>query len=382
MTRGRKKILMLTHEFAPAHGGIARYATELATAAAGLGHEVTVVAPNYGQDQTIFDDQLPYRLARYSAANYGPRELPALFLRTARMRTWEYDLVHAVDPSFVMALAFARRFRSLSYQATVYGTDILGLRTSVQATLTGTRRMFEYPSRLVAISKFTKGLLLEKCPRISSERVEISPLGVGSFWFGEPCRTDAIPQLNDIGDRSLLVTVSRLDSRKGHRTMLRGLTGLPESLKQDIVYAIVGTARDDAYQQELQRLAAQSGCDVRFLGNLNDEQVRWLYARASLFCMPGEPDRQKVEGFGLVYLEAAAQGLASLASPVGAVPEVVLNEQTGWLVEPSKPEAIAAKLRELLTNRERLQVAGEQAKNFARKFTWKRCAEITYGEAA
>lgn len=382
MTRGRKKILMLTHEFAPAHGGIARYATELAVAAAGSGHEVTVVAPDYGQDQTIFDDQLPFRLARYPAANYGPKELPSLFWRVARLNSTGYDLVHAVDPSFVMALAFARRFRAIDYQATVYGTDILGLRTSVQATMTGTRRMFEYPSRLVAISQFTKGLLLEKCPRIPSDRIEISPLGVSQYWFELATPIVAIPQLAEIGNKILLATVARLDSRKGHRTMLRGLAALPEHLKRDIVYAIVGTAREAEYQQELQRLAAQSGCDVRFLGNLNDEQVRWLYARASLFCMPGEPDRQKVEGFGLVYLEAAAQGLPSLASFVGAVPEVVLNEQTGWLVEPSKPEAIAAKLRELLTNRERLQVAGEHAKEFAKQFTWKRCAEITYGEAA
>ncbi len=382
MTAGRKKILMLTHEFAPAHGGIARYAAELATAAIELGHEVTVVAPDYGQDQTGIDEGFPFQIARYSAANYGPKELPSLFWRVARLKPEGYDLVHAVDPSFVMALAFARRFKALDYQATVYGTDILGLRTSVQATMTGTRRMFEYPSRLVAISKFTKGLLLERCPRIPSERVDVSPLGVNQFWFESATPLGVIPQLDDMGNKILLATVARLDSRKGHRTMLRGLAALPDALKREIVYAIVGTAREDEYQEELQRLAPQSGCDVRFLGNLSDDQVRSLYSRASLFCMPGEPDGQKVEGFGLVYLEAAAQGLPSLASSVGAVPEVVLDERTGWLVEPLQHEAVAAKLMNLLTDRERLKAAGDQAKEFARKFTWKRCAEITYGGVA
>lgn len=381
MNPGPKKILILTHEFAPAHGGIARYATELATAAAHLGHEVTVLAPDYRTDMEAIDKPFPFTVRRYDGAVYGPTELPSLFMRTATMELQDYDLVHAVDPSFVMAMAFRKKFSQIDYQATVYGTDILGLRTSVQATLTGTRDMFERPTRLVAISEFTRQLLLEKCPRIPHERVAISPLGVHPFWFEPPSKSTDIPGLETDIRKNLLVTVARLDSRKGHRTVLKALRQLPDGLKESVTYAIVGSAADQSYHAELMTLASQSGCDVRFLGNLTDEQVRALYARATLFCMPGEPDPKKVEGFGLVYLEAAAQELPSIASNLGAAPEVVLDNRTGWLVEPANTQMLSTTIAKLLENSELVHVAGEQARQFASQFTWEQCARITYGEA-
>jgi glycosyltransferase involved in cell wall biosynthesis len=281
-----------------------------------------------------------------------------------------------------MSLAFVHRFRRVDYQATIYGTDIIGLGKSLQARATGTRRMFEYPTRLIAISDFTRSLLLEQCPRIDENRVEVAPLGVSPFWFEEadPCdvnRAYGIPS-----DHQVLLTVSRLDSRKGHRAILQAIPKLPESLRKKLTYAIVGEATDLAYKRELERLAGGSGCNVQLLGNVGDVEVRSLFARASLFCMPGEVNPRKVEGFGLVYLEAAAQGLPSLASSVGAVSEVVLDGQTGWMVPPSDSTAVVGALTKLLDDRQLLQTVGQAAKARAATFTWERCARLTYGEAA
>lgn len=382
MTAGAKRILMLTHEFPPMRGGISRYAVELATAASQLGHAVTVLAPDSDQNCRELDSQFPFVIERYHASAYGPNELPALLWRTASVDSSKFDLIHAVDPSFVMALAFIQRFKRLDYQATVYGTDILGLRTSIQSTAIGTRRMFERPSRLIAISNFTRALLLDKCPRIPHDRVEVTPLGVHPFWFEPAAPIDLEQRFGIPADNRLLLTVSRLDSRKGHRTLLQGIAQLPESLKQGLSYAIVGSSADSNYHNQLERLVQQSGCDVKFLGNLADQDIRSLYSRATLFCMPGEPDPQKVEGFGLVYLEAAAQALPSLASDLGAVPEVVEHQKTGWLVPPSQPTAIAAALTALLGDTKILKSLGATAKARAMQYTWERCARLTYGEAA
>ncbi|MBK7141190.1 MAG: glycosyltransferase family 4 protein [bacterium] len=382
MTRGSKKILMLTHEFPPMQGGISRYASELATSAVTLGHEVTVIAPDSYADCSGIDSSSPYAVRRFRAAAYGPKELPSLFRRASRIDTSNFDIVHAVDPSFVMALAFVRHFRKVEYQATVYGTDILGLRTSIQATLTGTRRMYERPARLIAISDFTRTMLLDKCPHVDSNKVDVSPLGVSRYWF-EAADADNVREQFDIPKTNdLLLTVSRLDSRKGHRTMLNALRALPSELKSKLTYAIVGTASDELYHQEILKLAAECGADVRFLGRLSDRDLRALYASATLFCMPGEPDPHKIEGFGLVYLEAAAQGLPSLASSIGAVPEVVLDNQTGWLVEPANTDAVTQRLIQLLGNKPMLRQVGQLARSRAMEYTWEKCARLTYGEAA
>lgn len=382
MTSGTKRILMLTHEFPPMRGGISRYAVELATAASQLGHDVTVLAPNCDRDCRELDSKYPFVTERYHASAYGPKELPALLWRTASVDSSKFDLIHAVDPSFVMALAFVQKFKRLDYQATVFGTDILGLRTSIQSTAIGTRRMFERPSRLIAISDFTRALLLDKCPRIPHDKVDVTPLGVHPFWFEPSATIDLEERFGIPSDHNLLLTVSRLDSRKGHRTLLQGLAQLPASLKEGLSYAIVGSSADLNYRQQLELLAQQSGCNVKFLGNLSDQDIRSLYSRATLFCMPGEPDPQKVEGFGLVYLEAAAQALPSLASQLGAVPEVVEHRKTGWLVPPAQPTAIAAALTTLLGDQSLLLSLGESAKAKAMLYTWERCARLTYGEAA
>lgn len=382
MTAGAKRILMLTHEFPPMRGGISRYAVELATAASQLGHSVTVLAPDSGHDCGDLDNQLPFTIKRYHASAYGPKELPALLWRTAAVDKSRFDLIHAVDPSFVMSLAFVQKFKRLDYQATVYGTDILGLRTSLQATATGTRRMFEYPNRLVAISQFTRDLLISKCPRIPENRVEVTPLGVHPFWFERATPIDLDRKFSIPADHRLLLTVSRLDSRKGHRGLLQGIAQLSAPLKQKLSYAIVGSGTDTDYRQQLEELARRSGCTVRFLGNLSDDDIRSLYSRATLFCMTGEPDPQKIEGFGLVYLEAAAQALPSLASDLGAVPEVVAHGQSGWLVPPAQPESIAAALTSLLGDKNLIRSLGQTAKAKAMQYTWERCARLTYGEAA
>ena len=143
--------------------------------------------------------------------------------------------------------------------------------------------------------------------------------------------------------------------------------------------AHVGKETDPAHARALRAQAAATGVPVVFTGGISAADLRTLYADAAVFCLPGEPHPHKVEGFGLVFLEAAAQGTPALASRVDAIPEVVLDGRTGVLVPPRDPAAYAAALAALLAEPARLQALGQAARLRARKFTWQRCAELTYG---
>jgi len=105
-----------------------------------------------------------------------------------------------------------------------------------------------------------------------------------------------------------------------------------------------------------------------------------LYASAQLFCMPGEPHPRRVEGFGLVYLEAAAQGVAAIASRLGAIPEVVVDGETGIVIEPMDHTALGAAVLQFIQDPAFAQRLGENARKWASGFSWHRCAQETYDE--
>ncbi len=376
------RILLVTHEFLPYPGGIATYSAELAQAAQELGHEVTVVAPDFATgDLGLQDDTGSYRIWRFRGGRFRRRVFVSLLLRAARLsRYGEFDLVHAVDWPFIAALTLVNRVRDVPFVATAYGTDVLSLEGSPYFRLLGLRNMFEVPKRVFAISEYTKSLLLQACPNIDPGRVVTTPLGVSPYWFEEAGGSEELlARLGISTGRKIILTVARLDERKGHRTVLAALGSLPDELKSQLTYVVVGKTIDTAYLAEIRRLAQASGAQVVFTGAVSREDLRRLYSLAYFLCMPGEPHPVKVEGFGLVYLEAAAQGAPSIASDVAAVPEVVRDGCTGVLVPPQASDALAEKIQNWAEHPEKVVRLGQAAKDWARKFTWRACAERTYG---
>src|SRR5207302_1429105 len=109
-----------------------------------------------------------------------------------------------------------------------------------------------------------------------------------------------------------------------------------------------------------------------------DPEIRDLFGVADFFCLTGVPDPAgRVEGFGLVYLEAAACGLPSVATAIGGVPDAVIADRTGLLVEPSA-DAIAAAIAALAENESLRFTLGRGAEAHARALSWERCAAETY----
>ncbi len=378
-----KKILMLTHEFPPFRGGIATYASRLAGAAHRLGHQVTVMAPDFGRQLIRSDrEDHPFEVIRYHSGPYSYRKMLPLLWRSCNFSEYgSYDLVHAVDAAYILSLAFLNRFKSVPFAATVYGTEILSMPSSRQARFLGLEDMFHAPAQLFTISSFTQDLLIRHCPRVSPERVRVTPLGVDQNWFGPAeLAPGVLCKLGIPESHRVILTVARLDERKGHRIMLEAVSRLDPEVKAELSYVIVGKKNNSAYEQELHRLAAACGAHVLFTDEVSDEMLHALYARACLFCMPGQPHPKKVEGFGLVYLEAAAQGLPSVATRTGGVPEVVIHGQTGLLTDPLDVTALTEALATLLTDEPLRKMTGERARRHAMAFTWERCAERTYGD--
>ncbi|HVC13864.1 MAG TPA: glycosyltransferase family 4 protein [Acidimicrobiales bacterium] len=172
----------------------------------------------------------------------------------------------------------------------------------------------------------------------------------------------------------LVASVSRLVPRKGMDVLIDAVHRLRVSFP-DLVLAIAGTGRDG------QRLVAQArrlGAPVRFLGQVSEEDKESLVASADVFAMACRRRwlGLEEEGFGIVFLEAAAAGTPQVAGDSGGAAEAVDDGITGVVVHrPQDAGAVAAALRRLLADADERRLMGEAARERA-------CRSFDYGALA
>jgi glycosyltransferase involved in cell wall biosynthesis len=370
---------MLTSEFAPAKGGIGTYARELASAATALGANITVFAPDYAQDTASNDRSLAFRMRRFRGGLHSMRDLPSkVYLARKAIGTEHYDVIHAADWPFFIPVALSRRRSGARVIMTLHGTEIYETQTFLKRLAINTCDVFGGSTEIVANSQFTRNLF-RSFFEVAPERINAVPLGVSSYWFEHTAERPAVRARYDIAaDNIVLVTVARLTRRKGHTITAAAIASLPAALRRRITWLIVGPDGEADYVTELERAIDDADYDVRKLGAVPDSAIRDFYAAADIFCMTGlDSASGRVEGFGLVYLEAAAAGLPSIATRVGGVPEAVIADRTGLLVEPSAA-AVAQAIALMADNAElRLRYANA-ALAHARNLSWTRCAARTY----
>jgi phosphatidylinositol alpha-1,6-mannosyltransferase len=373
-------ILLLTSEFAPARGGIGTYAREIASAATDLGADVTVIAPDYAQNTTTDDRSLPFEVRRFRGGLHSMRNLPSK-IRLARscVGAKRYDVIHAADWPFFIPVALSRQLTQARILLTVHGTEINETQTPLKRLAIRSAGVFGSRTEIAANSRYTRELFREKFA-VDAQRINTIWLGVSEFWFGQRSGRAATRSAYGIApDRLVIVTVARITQRKGHPVTLAALSSLSKELRRRITWLVIGPDGEADYVKQLKRLVATADCDVRFLGSLPDEQIRDIYGAADFFCLTGVPDCSgRVEGFGLVYLEAAAGGLPSVATAIGGVPDAVLADETGLLVPPSI-DSIARAIKEIAEDTDTRSILAAGASAHARALSWERCAAETYG---
>ena len=370
-------ILLLTSEFSPVTGGIGTYAREIASAATDLGANVTVIAPDYAQDTATLDRSLSFEVRRFRGGLHSTRDLPSkILLARSCVGAERYDVIHAADWPFFIPVALSRHLTQARILMTVHGTEIN--QTPLKRLAIRTVGVFSSRTEIAANSGYTRELFRERFA-VDARRIYTIWLGVSDFWFGQRNGRAATRAAYGISpDRIVIVTVARITRRKGHPVMLAALSALPRELRRRIAWLVIGPDDEDDYVQQLKRLVATVDCDTRFLGSMPDEQIRDIYGAADFFCLTGVPDCSgRVDGFGLVYLEAAAGGLPSVATAIGGVPDAVLADETGLLVPPSI-EDIARAITKLAEDTDTRSVLAAGASAHARALSWERCAAETY----
>jgi glycosyltransferase involved in cell wall biosynthesis len=120
---------------------------------------------------------------------------------------------------------------------------------------------------------------------------------------------------------------------------------------------------------------------VRFFGNIPDEELAQVYDRSDIFALTSINHGGSVEGFGLVYLEAAAHSLPIVAHRVGGVSEAVRDGVTGLLVTPDRPAELAAAFEKLIHDVPLRRRLGDAGRVWAARNCWEENASTLFAKA-
>lgn len=370
-------VFLITHEFYPKRGGIATFTEEIARATANLGYDVEVWAQSAPPQAEKTD--WPFRLRRLPLK--GTHDLGCQIQLARELIRHRRDLRHATvylpEPGpmlTMMLLQFFHAFRPRRLVLTFHGSEILKFsRSPVRRALA--RRLISHASRVSTLTNFTQELLLTHFPE-AADKIFLTPGALRSDFAVVPPKP-ALPK-----NKIVILTVGRIHPRKGQVDTLQALQLLPPNVRAGLEYWVVGGQTKPKYETELRTIAA--ACPdlvVRFFGNIPDEELSALYDRADIFAMTSLNLEHSVEGFGLVYLEAAAHGLPVVAHKVGGVAEAVLDGTTGLLVPPHRPIQLAAAFDQLIHDahlRHRLGAAGRE---WAQRNCWKQSAAALFNPA-
>ncbi|RYG60261.1 MAG: glycosyltransferase family 1 protein [Alphaproteobacteria bacterium] len=371
-----RDLTVLTHEYPPFPGGIATYCSEIVKALSNMGVRITVWAPTFGEEKA-FNNGSSAKVVSFKGRVFKKSGfIKVLFLALKAIKaTPKGGGILAADWPFVAACGLLRRFLPFSYSVMLHGSEILFFRRSKVVHLLLGGDPFFKADKIFVNSAYTGSVLKANYPHISDDRVVITHLGVNSFWLETSENKISILDKLDIAkNKKIVLSTGRIVPRKGQMRCINALQELPKSLKKDIVYVIVGKTIDHAYDAEIRERASQVDYPVIFAGTVTNEELRDLYRSSEVFCLPSQNNGTKIEGFGLVFLEAAGSALPSVAVAEAAVPEVVENGESGILVGPDNQKALTEALKSVLENDTLSIKLGNAAQERATTFTWDNCA--------
>jgi phosphatidylinositol alpha-1,6-mannosyltransferase len=360
------RVLLVTNDFPPRVGGVQQYLWNLVRLLPP--DRVAVIAPNW-PGWRRHDAGLAFPVHRWPSTFLWPTvDLGRRVRSLVREHRAEVVVFGHGLPLPLLAATVARE--GLPYVVMTHGAEVwLARSPGLGAAF---RRVCRGARAVTAVSEYTARLLRPSVP--ADVPLEVVPPGVDAHRFSP--RVDGTPVRERLGlaRAPVVMCVSRLVPRKGQDVLIAGM-GLVRSLAPEAALLLVG---EGPHRPVLERAArAAPPGSVVFAGQVSDDELPAFYAACDVFAMPCRSRWAglEVEGFGIVFLEAAAAGKAVVAGRSGGAPEAVADEDTGLLVEGAEPKAVALAVGRLLVDQwvaTRMGAAGRV--RVERGFTWARQA--------
>lgn len=177
-------------------------------------------------------------------------------------------------------------------------------------------------------------------------------------------------------NRMMVVGVGALKRRKGYHVAIAAIDTVRRELPA-VKYIIVGRREQTGYGRELEGEIARRGLEnnIEFAGDISDKQLVELYNQSRVFLLLPVNSENHFEGFGLVFLEAAACGLPVIGTMNNGDEDAINNGANGFLVPQNDPEAAAEALTKLLKDHRLWQNFSHAGAGFAKTFSWEKTVD-------
>jgi phosphatidyl-myo-inositol dimannoside synthase len=362
------KHLLVTNDFPPKIGGIQSLLWEWWRR---LPSDRFAVLTSPYAGAPAWDAEQPFRVERIREPVLLPH--PLMTRRADQLaREIGAELV-VLDPAVPLGLIGPSL--QLPYAVVLHGAEV-----TVPGRLPAAKQMLGYVLRRASVVIAAGGYPAREAEHAAGRALPttIVPPGVDTERFRPLTDAERAAARERHGlpiDAPIVLGVSRLVPRKGFDTAIRAVEQLRAKVP-DVVLAIAGSGRD---RGRLERLAEETGAPVRFLGRVPNDDLPALYGCADVFAMlcRNRWGGLEQEGFGIVFVEAAAAGVPQVAGRSGGAHEAVDDGVTGFVIDdPTDPAAVADALATiLLDGAGRARLAAASRRRAVEQFSYDVLAE-------
>uniref|UniRef100_A0A7C4UCI8 Glycosyltransferase family 1 protein n=1 Tax=candidate division WOR-3 bacterium TaxID=2052148 RepID=A0A7C4UCI8_UNCW3 len=344
----KKRILLLTTDFPPEIGGIQKILYTLSYGLNCKGYEIEVIAP-YIKNCSEFDKKQNFKILRVPFFKLKKRFtilfwcllLPYIILQ-------RYNLVisgHILTTPIGLIVKYLKNIPLITY---TYALEIMDLRY---------KKIFGFllrkSDRVIVLSDFTKSYIREI--GVKNNTIKIYP-GIDLNLFDKSkYKKDEIKRELGLNGKIILTTICRLARKERYKGVDTIISILPElrNKYQSIFYLVIGGGDDLENLKELAKNYNVSDI-VLFTGNIDFDEIPKYLAISDIFIMVSKEIRTKnqikAEGLGVVFAEAQAMEIPTIGGRSGGIPDIVVENETGLLADPFKPDDVRKKIEHLLDN--------------------------------
>lgn len=372
------KTLVLTQNFPPASGGSGRWFWELYSR---LGKDYIVAADmmdkaaSFDSASNIAIHRLPLYSPQWGVANLQGLKFYWKTFRALRklIRQEGIDCIHCgrVLPEGLMAYALKKSL-GIPYLCYVHGEDLEASALSRELNSL-TKLVMRSADKIICNSK-NSAAIVDRVDSSVNDKVTVMHPGADTNKFSPLLKPDDV-FINAMGwqDKRVILTVGRLQARKGQDKMIEAM---PELLKRcpQAHYVIIGHGESRPYLEQL--IASLDLQDhVQMLTDCDDETMIKCYQHCDVFILPNRTEGQDIEGFGMVLVEAQACAKPVIAGDSGGTKETLIPGKTGEIIDATNTTSLIDVINGFIIDPGRCKAYGSAGREHAVKsFDWENAA--------
>ena len=357
-----KKVLVLTENFPPISGGSGRWFWELYSR---LPKEQYLILADDIEGAADFDKTHQLNILRMplKSSQWGLKSIRGLkfywrVLKQIRKIIKQHNITHIHCGRVIHEGVTAWLLKIITgtpYLCFVHGEDVETAATSGEHNLM-VKQVCKHAEMLICNS-YNSANIVKRLDYASDEKIQVLHPGVDASLFVPAADDEVFKQQMGWQGRQVIITVGRLQARKGQDMMIRA-TALLKQQFPEILYAVIG--RGDCLES-LQALSAELGLNehVQFLTEVTDPQMIQCYQQSDTFILPNRTIDNDIEGFGMVLVEAQACGKPVIAGDSGGTKETMLPNQSGYVIDCTDEKTISTTIAKLLADPEHSLKMGE-----------------------